>query len=112
MESKNERLAKFVRELRGSQSQRQFAKQIGVSQACVGYWEGCVALPDPENLKRLANLKGWSLDDLQTYLYTGELPKNDPLEQIAIKIRSLSLHDVAYLNSVCASTMAERLQAS
>ena len=112
MESKNERLARLVAELRGSKSQRQFAKELGVSQSSVRFWESKLAWPDTENLDKLAALSGWSLSDLQTYLIKGELLDSEPLEQILNKVRALSLEAVAQVAAVAVETLAERSIAS
>ena len=58
MDSKSKRLATLIQELRGSQSQRQFAKQLGVSRSSVNFWESHIAWPETENLGKLAALKG------------------------------------------------------
>src|SRR4028118_502392 len=91
MDSKSKRLATLIQELRGSQSQRQFAKRLGVSPSSVNFWESHIAWPETENLEKLAALKGWSLSLLQTYLVEGELPSEDPLEQVLKTVRSLPL---------------------
>ncbi len=108
MESKTERLARLVSELRGSKSQRQFAKELGVSQSSVRFWESGIAWPDTENLVKLANFKGWELQDLQTYLMKGELPEREPLEQILEMVRSLPLEAVAQVAAVAVETLASK----
>lgn len=112
MESKTERLARLVAELRGSKSQRQFAKELGVSQSSVRFWESHLAWPETENLEKLAALKGWSLQDLQSYLVKGERPDPEPLEQILNTVRSLPLEAVAQIAAVAVETLAARSIAS
>lgn len=69
------RLANLVKELRGDKSQRNFAKLLGVSYYAVQSWEKQAALPDEKNLQKLADLKGWTLLQLQIYLQGSELQK-------------------------------------
>lgn len=109
---KAKRLATFIQELRGSQSQRQLAKRLGVSQGSVNLWESGQSWPETENLEKLAALKGWSLSDLQTYLIKGELPDTEPLEQILSMVRSLPLEAVAQVAAVAVETLAARSIAS
>jgi transcriptional regulator with XRE-family HTH domain len=108
MESKTERLARIVAELRGSKSQRQFAKELGVSQSSVRFWESHLAWPETENLEKLAALRGWSLSDLQAYLVDGELPEEEPLEQVLRTVRSLPLEAVARVAAVAVETLAKK----
>lgn len=112
METKTERLARLVAELRGSKSQRQFAKELGVSQSSVRFWESNLAWPDTENLEKLAALRGWSLSDLQNYLVKGDLPDYEPLEQILNTVRSLPSEAVAQVAAVAVETLASRSIAS
>lgn len=108
MNPKAKRLATFIQELRGSQSQRQLAKQLGVSQGSVNLWESGQSLPDTENLDKLAALRGWSLSDLQSYLVKGDLPDREPLEHILNTVRSLPLEAVAQVAAVAVETLANR----
>lgn len=108
MDLKTERLAKLVVELRGSKSQRQFARELGVSQSSVRFWESYLAWPETENLEKLAALKGWTLSHLQAYLVKGELPEEEPLEQVLKTLRSLPLEAVAQVATVAVETLATR----
>lgn len=49
------------------------------------------------------------MEDLQSYLDSGKLPSEDPLEQMVNKVRSLPLKDIAQLAVVCNETLAQRL---
>lgn len=108
MTPKTERLAIFIRELRDSQSQRQFAKRLGVSQSAVNLWESGQAWPETENLEKLGALKGWNLEEIQTFLTKGELPSSEPLDQILIMVRSLPSEAVIKIAAVAVETLAAR----
>jgi transcriptional regulator with XRE-family HTH domain len=106
--SKAKRLATLVRELRGSHSQGQFAKKLGISRSTVTLWESGLAWPEAENLQKLAILKGWNLEEIQTYLIQGELPEREPLEEILDRVRSLPSEALARVATVAVQTLAER----
>ena len=108
MTPKSERLANLMRRLRGSQSQRQLAKRLGVSHSSVNLWESGQAWPETENLEKLAACKCWSLQDLQTYLVKGDLPNSEPLEQMLNMVRSLPSEAVAQVAAVAVETLAAR----
>ena len=108
MATKVERLAELIKELRGATSQRRFSQQLGVSKSSVNFWESGLSFPDTENLEKLANFKGWTLAELQTYLTEGELPTEDSLQQILNKLRSLPTEAVVKVVSVGVETLAKR----
>lgn len=108
MATKVERLAELIKELRGDTSQRRFSVQLGVSKSSVNFWESGLSFPDTENLEKLANFKGWTLAELQTYLTKGDLPTDDSLQQILNKLRSLPTEAVVKVVSVGVETLAKR----
>ncbi len=108
MSTKAERLAAFIKELRGSCSQRRFCQQLGVSNSCVNFWESGLAWPDTGNLEKLAALKGWSLADLQTYLVKGELPSDEPVERILKIVPTLPSEALAQIAALAVQTLAAR----
>ena len=108
MATKAERLAELIKELRCATSQRRFSQQLGVSKSSVNFWESGLSFPDTENLEKLANFKGWTLAELQTYLTEGELPTEDSLQQILNKLRSLPTEAVVKVVSVGVETLAKR----
>ncbi|GAX46352.1 helix-turn-helix domain-containing protein [Tolypothrix sp. NIES-4075] len=115
MNSKVERLAKLVKELRGSQSQHQFAKKIGVSRSSITFWESGQAWPDTENIEKLAALKGWSLSELQMYLVQGDSPSGEllyPVDQILVAIRRLPSDALAEVLNVGLETLVSRTSAT
>ncbi len=112
MSHKVERLSTLVQELRGSLTQVQFARQLDVDRSTISLWESAHSYPDPVNLSKLARLKGWNLEQLETYLLEGELPSEDPLEQILRKIRTLPSESVARVAAVASVTLAERMGAT
>lgn len=79
-----EKLASLVRELRGSKSQRSFAKLLGVSYYAVQTWEKQAVWPDDDNLEKLANLKGWTKDQLQLYLHISQAAPSTSLNNSSI----------------------------
>ncbi len=111
MTDKVKRLINLVRELRGNLSQSKFAKKIGVDSSTVSLWESGKAFPDLGNLSKLAHLKGWTVEEAENYLLEGELPTDDPLEQILRKIKKLPSESLAKVSVVATTTLAERMVA-
>lgn len=115
-----QKLANLLKELRGERSQRSFAQFFGVSNQAVQNWEKERTWPDDDNLQKLADLKGWSLKQLQAYLegvpqaeqdvnYTGfvetsELTLN--VQQLLAQVRSLPFQAAAQVAQAALETMA------
>lgn len=113
MESKFDRLVLLLQELRGNLSQRQFAKELGVTHSTVQAWEAKLSWPGTQNLKKLASLKGCTLDQLQTYLEEdlAGVPSVDgvkelPISRILLAVRSLTFEGAAQVAKVAVETMA------
>lgn len=68
MASKSERLALLLQELRRDSSQRQLAKQLGITHSTIQSWESGAVWPGTKNFQKLAELKGWSYDRLYAFL--------------------------------------------
>ncbi len=109
MSNQAQRLSALVKELRGSISQGQFAKKLGIGRSTISFWESCLSYPEADNLQKLAHLKGWTLEELQTYLVEGILPTEDPLEQILRKIQTLPSEAVIQVLTVGTKTLADRI---
>lgn len=117
-----ERLANLLKELRGERSQRSFAKLLGVSNQAVQNWEKQRAWPDDENLQRLAELKGWTLEQLKTHLNgettadesvsCAEVSKDSELplyvQQLLAEVRALPFQAAAKVAQVALETMAAK----
>jgi transcriptional regulator with XRE-family HTH domain len=120
--SPRERLANLLKELRGERSQRSFAKLLGVSNQAVQNWEKQRAWPDDENLQRLAELKGWTLEQLKTHLNgettadesvsSAEVSKDSELplyvQQLLAEVRALPFQAAAKVAQVALETMAAK----
>jgi ribosome-binding protein aMBF1 (putative translation factor) len=105
---KFDRLINLVQELRGNLSQRGFARKLSVSEATVRFWESRLAWPGTDNLKKLAALKGWTLDDLQAYLERGENPPSSDLVQLLAEVRRLSGAEAMQVAQVALETIASK----
>lgn len=88
-----ERLAWLIKELRGQRTQREFAKILGTSYTAVQDWEKQIRLPKDVNLKRIAQLKGWTEEELVRYLFLPDVgvASLDPLQLVIADIQNLSL---------------------
>jgi transcriptional regulator with XRE-family HTH domain len=102
-----ERLAQLVKDLRGRVTQREFAKRLGTSYTAVQDWEKQIRLPSDKNLKRIAELKGWTQEELIRYIFCPDTYSTidfaDPIERIIAQVRELSQEQVQrlmdYLNT-------------
>lgn len=104
-----ERLVNLVQDLRGSTSQRGFARSLGVSEATVRFWESGVAWPGLDNLQKLAKMKGWTLDSLQAYLERGEIPARVDLSQLLAEVRMLSSAEAVQVAQAALETVANKV---
>ncbi|NJR57994.1 MAG: helix-turn-helix transcriptional regulator [Cyanobacteria bacterium CRU_2_1] len=96
-----ESLAKLIKDLRGNATQREFARLLGTSYTAVQDWEKQIRLPNDKNLKRIAELKGWTQEELVRYIFRTdpqfEIEGVDPVEHIIAQTRNLSLAQMQQL---------------
>jgi transcriptional regulator with XRE-family HTH domain len=90
-----ERLAAFVKRVRGNQSRRSFARFLDVSNSAIQDWETLQSVPDTANLTKIARSGGLNLEQLLGYLGTGEMPRNTNLDSALKLIEVLPLNQVA-----------------
>ena len=67
-----QRLSRLIKQLRGDQSQRAFAKTLGVSYAAVRSWEEAETMPAIKSLQKIATYSRQSVESLLQYLKHGE----------------------------------------
>lgn len=114
-----QKLASLLRELRGERSQRSFAQFFGVSNQAVQNWEKERTWPDDDNLQKLADLKGWTLKQLQAYLEGVPQAEQDishtsfveteltlNVQQLLTQVRSLPFQAAAQVAQAALETMA------
>ncbi len=104
-------LAKLLKELRGNSTQRQFAKQLGTSYTALQDWEKQICLPNDKNLKRIAQLKGWTQEELVLYISRPDAQLgsvgDDSLEKIAAHVQNLSLAQIRKLSDYLKAQLGE-----
>jgi transcriptional regulator with XRE-family HTH domain len=87
-------LADLLRELRDSETQRQFAKRLGTSYTSIQDWEKQIRLPSEKNLQRIARLKGWTYEELILFLFGNDaqsaIATTEPLKIIMACLPKLS----------------------
>lgn len=108
MDCRKERLSTLVKEARGQNSLRELSRRLGLSVGTVENWEKGRALPDLDNLFKLAAYIGWSPDRLLLYLEDGTLPDPNTPEQLATRIRNMPNSEFALV----ARAVVDRLAAS
>jgi transcriptional regulator with XRE-family HTH domain len=67
-----QRFAEVVKDLRSGRSLRPFAKIVGVSHISITKWENCEARPNHQNLKRIAELRNETTEQLLEYLKSAD----------------------------------------
>jgi transcriptional regulator with XRE-family HTH domain len=93
-----EKLGDLIKSLRGDQSQRSFAKSLGVSFASIQAWENGDSMPSTENLSIIASKAGYTLQGLLAYLEDQPIPKSNSLDEIVMQIKSLPLKQVVLID--------------
>lgn len=63
------RLGEVVRQLRGKQTQKEFARMLEVGQSTLSMWESGKVTPDLENLEKLASVWRKTPEEFVAYLY-------------------------------------------
>jgi transcriptional regulator with XRE-family HTH domain len=86
------RFAEVVKNLRSGRNIRAFAKIVGVSHPTILMWEKGEGEPRRENLERIAELRGESLDNLLAYL-SGQ--QSSPQERVIAAIQGASKEQIA-----------------
>lgn len=72
-EQESIQLKKLLKEMRGEISIRKFCSNCNIHYSAWRSWESLESVPTLENLKKIADLKGWTLEEITSYLKTGEI---------------------------------------
>ncbi len=76
------RLVEAIKRARGDRSQRQFARDLGLSQAAVQSWEKGESIPGLESLEAIAGSLAMTLEGLLMHL-KGDKTDDKPLPTVA-----------------------------
>lgn len=111
--SAKERLAQLIKELRGNTTQREFARLIGTSYTAIQDWEKQIRLPSLKNLKRLAQLKGWTQAELFHYIFPSGIyaepdEEHDSVRRIITHLQDLSPTQIQTVSEYLASSMKQQ----
>ena len=71
----------MIKQLRGDQSQRSFAKTLGVSYAAVRSWEEAETMPAIKSLQKIATYSRQSVESLLQYLKHGEVEDESDIDK-------------------------------
>lgn len=105
----NQRLATLLKELRGSSSFREFAEKLGVLHSDVRRWElELKGEPKSRVLRKIAALRGWTVDELMAYLEGEVTSPPDFVSQLLDTVRGLPFETAAQVARVAVETMAIR----
>lgn len=93
-----ERLASLVNEARGNLSKSAFADLLDVSHTSVSSWEKGTYMPDVKSLLKISERLGMTVEE---FVCTVEgKPKKKSLDDMADRIRSMPLKNLAVINKV------------
>lgn len=62
------RLSELIKQIRGTSTQKEFAKRLGVTTGAIQAWENAEVTPGGSNLMRIAKESGTTLEELIAYL--------------------------------------------
>jgi transcriptional regulator with XRE-family HTH domain len=95
-----QRFASLVKRLvKESGSRRAFAKNIGVTSSAVIGWEECRSIPDLDNLAKIAQKSGYSVEELQKMLLgKADRLKASDFDLVVKKIESMPPKQLALIS--------------
>lgn len=93
-----DRLAFLVKQARGELSKSAFAELLDVSHTSVASWEKGTYMPDVKSLLRISERLGMTVEEF-VYAVDGK-PKKKSLDEMADRIRSMPLKNLAVINRV------------
>lgn len=102
----NNNLAILLKEVRGERSLREFAELIGATHVSLRAWESGKGEPRMRVLGKIAQMKGWTLDQMESYLEGGQMPSEPQVQQLLAQIRSLPFSEAAQVAQVALETMS------
>ena len=89
-----QRLASIIKQLKGNDNNRDFAKKIGISNHTISCWINMkTANPTTESLTVVANYMGITLQELMERIYEGEDQELDTAESFYSLVSGLSNKD-------------------
>jgi transcriptional regulator with XRE-family HTH domain len=95
------KLSQVVRRTRGKETLTMFARKINVTYGAVAKWENLESIPSTENLEKIGNLAGYSLEEFLEYL-EGKKPQPTKIDALLKEIRSMEFKQLAILDRAVA----------
>lgn len=89
------RLAEIVKNLRGSLTQKEFAKQLGVTYGAIQSWENAEVSPSSANLVKIADYAGINLQELMAKIQG--LENSDVSSNLVGQLKTMSVKDLTHL---------------
>lgn len=95
-----QRLAELIKDLRGGLTQREFAKRLGVTYSAIQSWENAEVTPNSNNLVKIADYTGLSLQELMSRLTGSKVgegkTETNPL-YVTTQLKNMSIQDLTHL---------------
>jgi transcriptional regulator with XRE-family HTH domain len=102
-----QRLASFIKDLRGSLTLSAFGAKIGVSHVAVSNWEAGTSEPSRERLSQIAKLAGYTLDDFVAMIEGKPVSAPEPVSKIKAQIKSMTLKDLTTVYRAVGDRLSE-----
>jgi transcriptional regulator with XRE-family HTH domain len=93
-----QKLSTLIKDLRAAQSYRGYGKVLGVSGTTIQGWENMTSEPETSNLEHIANLAGYSLQELLDYLNERNVRQDIPVERIIRQVKQMPARELTVLN--------------
>ncbi|NQE36734.1 helix-turn-helix domain-containing protein [Microcoleus asticus] len=98
------RFAEIIQEMRADRSYRSFARLLSVTHPTIKAWENLEGIPDVENLERIAQFRGETLEEFKQFL-AGERTASQ-LQELVKQVRTISKEELAVVLQVIAERIA------
>lgn len=87
--TKTERLIDFLTRARGPLTLIAYAAALGISRETIRLWLKGEVFPSDENLRKLAESRGWTLEELKRFLALGVEPEITELGRVLDYVKRL-----------------------
>ena len=98
------KFAELIYEMRADRPYRAFGRLLGVTHPTLKAWENLEAIPDLENLERVAHFRGETLEEFKLVLAGKRKPSR--LQELVQQVRTISKEELAVVLQVIAERIA------
>ncbi|MEG5043447.1 helix-turn-helix transcriptional regulator [Microcoleus sp. B13-B4] len=100
------RFAEIIQQMRADRSYRAFARLLKVTHPTIKAWENLEGIPDVENLERIAQFRGETLEEFKQVLAGQRTATASLLQELVKQVRTISKEELAVVLQVIAERIA------